>query len=189
MDDTVGRDTPLLDVLEQLARSRALAVTHDGEFDGIVTYADLNKRPFRVLIYAFLAELEGSLGELVRSECPDGDEFIRRYANDLRKRSIGAWVQAVENDVEIHPVERLNLSELVSIVASEEALWDDLDFPSKTQAKKSLGGLVDLRHDVMHPVRFLVREPSDASKLAERLSRLIELLDQRLDAVSVPSGD
>lgn len=182
---TVERDTPLVNVIGRLAETRALAVEHEGEFDGVVTYADLNKRSFRVLIYAFLAELEVQLGELLRSEINDGSAFVEQYSDELRASSIGAWIKSVHDGVELHPVQRMYLSEMVKIISKDRDLRVQLGFSSRNDAEDYLGGLMDLRNDVMHPVRSLVRSPEDVSQLDRRTKRLIDLLEGPLDAIEV----
>ena len=58
------------------------------------------------------------------------------------------------------------------------------DFKSKEQAEKALGGLVDMRNQVMHLVRPALERMGEVRNLAERVHRARDTL-QRLDEQEV----
>ncbi|MCK4391782.1 hypothetical protein KAX17_02650, partial [Candidatus Bipolaricaulota bacterium] len=72
----------------------------------------------------------------------------------------------------IPPIEYLDFSNLVEITVKDESLYRELGFNSRCEVRSELGGLVDLRHDIMHPVRTLVSDAESMDKLASREKRL-----------------
>lgn len=170
-------NTPVEDVLYELAQGHPLVITRGRRFVGVLTYADLNRRAFRVLLYALLAELEGRLADAVREKYPNPDALIAKHGEAISKDALERWKASETEDVAIHPVEGMDLSDLAKIFAADETLRPILRVSTKKAAKDALGGLVELRHLVMHPVRLVVKTPKDVEQLERRLERLQVLLE------------
>ena len=76
----------------------------------------------------------------------------------------------------------LDLSNLVRIIAKNQIIYTELGFDSRNRLEDEIGGLVDLRHDIMHPVRTLVSDAESMGVLAnrEKTLRAINLTVQRI---------
>ena len=187
-DHAVARSTQISDLFPLLAQKKVLVVTGDGGMvlDGVVSYADLNRRPVRVLVYAFLSELEGKLGESLRSAEGDPDRFLKQYGKFLNESTLGRWMKARLSGVGIHPIENSSLSDLARILSEVEGHRSKLGFQTKGEATRAFSPLAEMRNKVMHPVRLLVRSLDDAKKLDEcfnKLTHLLERIDQRTNLV------
>jgi hypothetical protein len=144
---------------------------------GIVTPADLNKAPARTFFYNLIAELEMVIASLVEDCFKNRQYEISRLLSSERKQDIeDAVTEMVETDREIEIIHLLYLSDLVKILRKEESLRKSLDFESSSQVKNELGSLVDLRNDLVHPVRLILGEKRDVAKLYEQIQTAFEVL-------------
>jgi hypothetical protein len=176
-EHTIGRDEPLVENIERLANAIGLLVIHEGKLDGVVTYSDLNRRSFRVLVYAHIAELEGRMADIARRDHPDADVFLGKFSEHLSDDVEDRWQHAIAEGVAIHPVEQCDLSDLLAIFRKDAALRQQLGYPTSSSLQRDLGGLVDTRHAIMHPVRPLIRSADDAHKLWRRIQAMGRVLE------------
>jgi hypothetical protein len=178
---TIGRGVRLKVLLEKLGEEGAVLVDSvvgaDEHGDqvvslGLVTVADLNRQPLRAVLYGYLARAESGLEQLVRTRCKDPWEWLTRLAEPAQARIIGYWELAKRRGVDVGPYAALTFTELLGIVEHSPALLSALDYKSKSSFKRATGSLVDLRNQVMHPVRPLVHTRVDVQRLAEQAENL-----------------
>lgn len=154
-------------------------VLHEQEIVGLVTPADLNKIPARSFFYLLIGELEMALANWISARIPSGNELLSHLGDEAAEKYAKKLDQLREGNADVRLTELLLLSDLLTIVEEDEALYTFLGYPSKKQAKKDLGGLNDLRNSTMHAARTLVGEvPEDLKKLQGRVRRAEWLLDQ-----------
>ena len=108
----------------------------------IITYADLNKRGARGMLYHIIAEIERLLTDRVEQEYTDSTDLFR----DTRASTIGRWQKAKLDDVEVHITEYMTLAEMKNVIATSDALLEACRFPSRNQFEKQMSGLVELRN-------------------------------------------
>jgi len=178
----VSRDTGIPDLITLFAATGrpALLVFSLQDVIGLVAPADLNQLPARTCLYNLIGELEMNLALLIRQCYVDHPEQALLALSEGRQRAVQERrCKQAEGDTDVDPVQLLDLSDLIDIVAKQEVLRSRLGFPSRNSAEDSLNTLVDLRHRVMHPVRSILRSlPQDLQKLAERIERVHDLLEK-----------
>ena len=169
--------------------SRAVRILHtqpaslvaDGKrVAGLVHRSDLNKHAARTYFYLWLSALEMGLARLVALRLP-GNSWIELLRKRVREKVLDKMECESRRNNSIAPIEYLNLSELVEIIEKNEPLYRELGLNSRSKVKAELGGLVELRHTIMHPVRTLVSDVTSMDVLAhrERKLRAITLTVQR----------
>ncbi len=175
----ISSDAKMLDVLRSLATLAppVLFVLHAQEIVGLVAPADMNKLPARAYFYNIIGSLEMRLAEIARSCLVSPDDMLAELGEG-RRGDVKALIQdAVASDMEVDPVEYLNLSDLINHIAKCVDCRAQLGLPSRNQADKSFSGLNDLRNSVMHPARSVIaRHPGSLPQLTERLDRAREIL-------------
>jgi hypothetical protein len=178
---SISRGVSLRLLLERLGKEGAILVDNVigadqyGECStslGLITVADLNRQPLRAVLYGFLARAESGLEQLVRTRCKDPWEWLTRLVEPAQARIIGYWELAKRRGVDVGPYAALTFTELLGIVEHSPALLSALDYKSKSSFKRATGSLVDLRNQVMHPVRPLVHTNVDVQRLAEQVENL-----------------
>jgi len=160
--------------------SRAVRILHtqpaslvaDGKrVAGLVHRSDLNKHAARTYFYLWLSALEMGLARLVALRLP-GNSWIELLRKRAREKVLDKMECESRRNNSIAPIEYLNLSELVEIIKKNEPLYRELGLNSRSKVKAELGGLVELRNIIMHPVRTLVSDATSMDVLANQEKRL-----------------
>jgi hypothetical protein len=168
----------LLTLTAELCQHRALIVRPNESDNGsysLVTISDLNRRPVRALIYPALAQLEELMANFIDDALPDHWDWLGCLAEDAQARLVGRWEVEKRSSVDTDVMAGCTLSEMLKIVKQSVTLWRQLGVTSPNNFDKQFGSIPDLRNQVMHPVRPLVRDQTDVGKLHRRLLSVIEL--------------
>lgn len=124
---------------------------------GLITIPDLNKPPLRALVYMLLARLETCIGRVVRDGYADPMEWVDRIEDSQqRQRIIDYWRQSELDRVNVGPEAGATLTELLRAAGAKPELCRQLGYDSRSQLKKATAPVVDIRNQIMHPVRPLV---------------------------------
>jgi hypothetical protein len=140
----------------------------DQEWIGLITASDLNRHYFRILVYEWLAELEVGLVRLIEQHAGGYETWIRSLNEDAQARILGYWHLSKMNGADIGPLAACMLTDLTKIAGSDEKTLKAIQL-SSTKFKEQVGGLPQLRNQVMHPVRPMVTKPEDVERLHARL--------------------
>jgi hypothetical protein len=148
----------------------------DGQFCGLVHYADLNKQVVRVLLYLRLSALEMGLAEYLRRNHPSIDEWLDFVPSVNRAALLGDFELKRRKGIEISPVDAMYFRDMLVVLRKlpdvdaklglQKKIFDHLTKPDP---------LNEFRNVAMHPVRPIVQTHADVGDLADRLSSLREL--------------
>ena len=162
-----------------LKRARVMSSSSgEKELTGIVTVADLNNRPLRILFYVLMSELESLLLEKIRKEFEDY-KFLNCLSEERQKKVKCLYEESRKEKIDISVEQYLLTSYILTIICKTKNHRNQLGCSSKKQAEKQLGSLVDLRNDVMHPHRPLINDKSEVEKLKEKYDTILNHI-QRL---------
>jgi hypothetical protein len=147
----------------------ALATHGDHDSWRMVTPADLNTRTAKEYLFTYYAETAKAVSELVRQKY-DVDEVQEVYG-EVRSGggAVSRWSDAVDENVDLHPVEFMSIADLKEMVRGDDELLDQLEFPSKTQCKEAFDTVEKYRNKVMHGNRSVISTEEDVENLAESL--------------------
>lgn len=147
-ESTFDPSLKLYDALQELTRRQRLFIrdTESGDVVGIVTRADLQKAPVRIMIFAYIAVFEIHLTELIRDRYP-GEEWktlvtVRR--NQERDRNKRMTV-GEETDL----LDCLDLSQKFDIVVKTRDILADLDL-QELDIDLLFRDIKDLRNALAH---------------------------------------
>lgn len=161
---------------------------------GWLTYADFSKRPFRVLLFAVVAEVECLLAHALDTAYPD-DSWVdlitidpvspRNTADELRKRQS----EAMGYDVTMPITTFADIGHLVRGLPQASAALALLGETS--EIAPSLLAVSDLRNRVAHVVRPVIPGPKQIGPVANQLDQLLGWIDAwsaRFTASTIFSG-
>lgn len=151
-------------------------VTHpDSDCWRIVTPADLNTRAAKEYLFPYYAEAAKAVSDLIKEEY-GVDEILEVY-EDVRSGggAVGRWRNAVDENVDLHPVEFMSIAGLKELVRANESLLEELDFPSRTQCKEAFDMVEEYRNKVMHGNRSVISSEEDVGNLVESLEIACEI--------------
>lgn len=149
--------------------SFALVEHPDRDSWKIITPADLNTRTAKEYLFTYYAETAKAVSNFIRSEY--GIESVQEAYEDARPKgsALDRWDDAVDENVNLHPVEFMTMADLKEIVRNDEDLLEEMDFASKTQCKKAFDTVEKYRNRVMHANRSVISSEDDVVELVESL--------------------
>lgn len=179
----------LLELIQRMRDTQKIAVGVGSAESpvGWLTYADFSKRPFRVLLFTLMAEIEYLLAYTLDIVHPDGSwlELLNRGNSEakddqaeLRKRQ----KEAEHWDVTMPLTTFAEIGHLIhAIPASEQALC----LLGETSAiAKQLRSIPDLRNRVAHVVRPVVAGPKQISSVTKQINLMLEWTQRWSDNLS-----
>lgn len=181
----VAPSVELNELLALLADARAVVLRErfepqadDINWFALVTISDLNRHPFRSLLYSPIVNLEIALAELIDLYFDDPWDWLTLTGQNSIIRIVGRWEVEKRANVDTHPVTGCTLTDMVNVVGKTAALWAKLGFPSKSKYDDTTGSFADLRNQIMHPVRSLIRSVADVNSLQKNIASCVALTDR-----------
>lgn len=169
-DQYVRHDNIMLHCINILTEYPFALATHpDQDSWRIVTPADLNTRIAKEFLFTYYAEMAKAVSDLIKKEY-SVDELQEVY-KDARPGggAIGRWSDAVDENVNLHPVEFMSIADLKEVVRNNNTLLHELDFSSKTQCKQAFDTVEKFRNKVMHGNRSVISSEENVEALIESL--------------------
>jgi len=157
--------------LRTLHKQPSSLVADKNKVTGLVDRSDLNKHPARAYFYVWLSSLEMELARFIDTRRPK-NSWIGLLSKKTQIQVLGNTEYERRRGNNTPPIEYLDLSDLTMIIAKNEALRCELGFSSREKFNKHVGGLIDLRQTIMHPVRTLVSDADSMDTLVKREKRL-----------------
>lgn len=175
--NVVSANASIGSMLEWVVETGFLFVLEGRDITGFVTVSDFNKQPARGHLYLLLARLETGLAELIRDRfATDAEDLVKRLSPGPRREIESSFQGDRAAGIESELVAYLDFSDLVRVVGGVPELLTRIGGRSPGQWKRQTGGLVDLRNQVMHPVRNVVLAKDGLISLRDRVRRLESLI-------------
>lgn len=124
-----------------------------------------------------------ALAEHVARNCPSFDDWISQFDEHRQVTALGRYEFERRQNLEIGPVEGLELSDLTRLCQRVPSLLDAFGI-SKTKFERKVGGLIHLRNMVMHPVRRVIRDHDQVAILRRRLDELRDFVALTLSVIN-----
>lgn len=191
-DDEVGAVSipdrlSILELLKHLAENGVVAVldTDNARPEGwfaLLTPADLNRHVFRGYLYPLFALLESELARLIATEYDletreTVDKFVKKIPKYNRATVLGRWELDKIDNVETGLLAGCTLSDLLEILRQTKPLVHRIGISGNKLSTLS-NSLNDLRNEVMHPVRPIVRGEDGVNELLNNITDLISLIER-----------
>ena len=181
-EDVIPYDTDIRDVIRLLSeRSRAFFfLSDDRDIVGLISVVNLNRLPVKVWFFSLLSEVEVRLGKFISSRVSDDDELYKLTLGATTDPKYDKVKRRYQTDqakgLELPVVEYLYFSDLVRLVITKE-LHSSLGY-TPNRFKRSLGSLANLRDEIAHPARSLVRHTTAVAQLWRRIERIDDALER-----------
>lgn len=153
-----------------------LFVLEGRDVTGFIAVSDFNKQPVRGYLYLLLARLEIGLAELVRRRFPNQEDALALLPSDGQAIVRDRYDDDRTADEESELVAYFDFSDLVEMVTEDADLRRIVSGQSRNAWSNYAGGLVQLRNDVMHPVRNAVLAKGGLIRLQGREQRIRALI-------------
>lgn len=147
--DIIAESTPLIEVLNGLRDRTYFFILNGRQISGIITRADLQKPPVRILIFGIISLLEMHLTFLVRTHFPD--EKWRDVLKPKRIENAETILQnRKERNEEIDLTDCLQFADKRDLVLASKEMRDHLGLESKKGTQSVLRNIEKIRDKLAH---------------------------------------
>lgn len=156
----------------------------ENDIVGLLSISNYNCREFYVFLFSLISYVEREFAGLIKNDIVTGLEILtkRSHTEELRNQLLTIQQRInkdKENNIENDYKEYLYLHHLIWLVM-EEKKFEAIGYKNAKEFETGTSGLKDIRNNVAHPVRSLVRTIGDLNKLYIGLNKLYEF-KERLD--------
>jgi hypothetical protein len=164
--------SPMLTVLQLLARFPQVFVVVMGEVSGIIMKGDLQKAPVRMWLFGVLSLLEMQFLRLIRTAYPQ--DSWKGLISEKRLTTAEQLLQERKHRNEaIDLADCLQFADKRTIVLKSDALRHALGFPSKGKGEELLKALEHLRDELAHAQDIITGRWPQLVEFAQRAEELL----------------
>jgi hypothetical protein len=128
--DLVSADMPISDLIEKMVRRPFVLVLTGDRVKSLVTRADLNLMPVRMMLFTVIAQVEMLMGDAIERVYPD-DSWIERLSERQRSEVERLHALKCDNDNETRRIHCTSLGQKGTVFEKTEELWRLLGCESK----------------------------------------------------------
>jgi hypothetical protein len=181
VEDLIDFQTNIRDIVKLFASNskQFYFLKSKNEVVGLITLANLNAKEFRIFLYSLTCELEILMRDFISSQLSEKEilKIISDNENEQFKIVLDNYYSDQENGLEDYILEYLYLVQFIKIISTQQ-LYEQLGFKSKRSFIKEFSSLNEIRNQIAHPTRSLIKSLQDIEKLHERLENLEEAISK-----------
>ena len=147
--EIVSETTSIIEVMFLLKERDRVFVLEGDEINSLVTRADMQKTPVRLLIFGLLSLLEMHFTRIIRIYM-SGNSWTQYLSESRLEKAEEIFKFRIEANQEIDLLDCLQFCDKRDIILNNEQIFGMLSFPSKNKAKKTLRELEKLRDHIAH---------------------------------------
>jgi len=169
IDEIVSNGAPIANHIANISKMKRLFVLANNGIDGIVTIADLQKMPVRLMIFGIISLLEMVLLEWIRKQFPH-DEWKDMIRENRLEKAEELYKQRQRKHQEIELVDCLQLCDKWTVLMKAEGnIPRELGFTSKGSAERYFKQLENVRNSLAHGQNI----PEDMNMDWQQITELI----------------
>lgn len=173
MEDLVSESTPLLELLHILKEKHPVFILEKNQVSKLITVADLQKQPIRMLVFGLISLLEMELVQLIKNSYPE--EGWKSCLSDGRMmKVIEVYETRKEKNEGLGLIECLQLSDKGTIIKKTPHLLDQLGFVSKTDVAQFFRSMEELRNNTAHSQEYVYE---DFNEFLDNINRVEKILN------------
>ncbi len=147
--EVATNSTPLIDILPIMRNKPALFLLEHTAITSIVTKADLQKAPVRMLLFSSITLLEMYLRDMMRVCYPD--ESFRAHLRPERVLSAERLLlERRQSGEDLYLLDCLQMCDEYGLLIKMEGFLEHFDLPSKQVARSFFGAAEKLRNRLAH---------------------------------------
>lgn len=185
LNDLISNSTPLINVLPILRDKNRVFVLSGDIVTGIITRADLQKPPVRILLFGLVSLLEIHLSYLIRKYYPD-DTWKKKLKEQRLASAEKIMKERVDRNENLDLIDCLQFCDKRDLATNHQKIRQILHFESKKRGLKLLDSIEKMRNKLAHSQDIVEgttwEEIIDlASRVEESIQRSEDFLDAELE--------
>lgn len=178
-DVIIGISTPLIEALPLLVDNPRLFVLDRTNIDSIVTVADLQKSPMRMLLFSLVSLLETYMLEMVRVVYP-GESFLAGMSDERKEAARKLLAQRQKRNEEIDLADCLPMCDKRELLIKNADLRQLLGYESNRKARQLFERAERLRDRLAHAQDLTVGSSwKDVAEIAHSVESALRLYETR----------
>lgn len=175
MANLVSESTSLLEILHILKEQCPVFILEKNQVKKLITVADLQKQPIRMLVFGLISLLEMELAQLIKrtysdeqwKSCLSEGRIVKvREVHETRK----------EKNEGLALIECLQLSDKGTIIKKTPDLLAKLGFTSKTDVGRFFRVIEELRNNTAHSQEYVYEDFHEFLENINRIERILNLI-------------
>jgi len=148
VSELVSLHTPLRDSLGRINSLGRVFVLGSKGVEGIVTFADLDKQPVRMLFFSLISLIEMGLSQLIKQKYPNG-EWKDNISKGRIEKAQCLYEDRIRLDQDVDILACLQICDKSDILIKNN-FWKIWNFSSKKESVKFFKILMNLRNSLAH---------------------------------------
>jgi hypothetical protein len=170
-ENLIGANASILSFVRDADRHRCRLVISDCDISGLVSLSDLQRLPVRAALFTMVTHLEILMSHLIRLGYPDSSEWLKQLSLD-RQKGIRDEIDASRRDNSfIDDLLFTQFADKVMIIKKSALISSN-----KTQFKKDLGRVRNLRDDLAHANDYAASRDA-----ARSVSETVRVMDKWIE--------
>jgi hypothetical protein len=171
--DLVSDSTSLIELLEILRNKKHLFILERNRVTKIVTLADLQKQPIRMLTFSLISLLEMLLISLIREEYPD-EGWKEKLSEERLQKAEDMLKLRIEKNEALTLLDNTQLGDKGTIVVKTDKLMQQLGFESKSRCKAFFKNLETLRNNTAHAQEEIYHNSKELIEIILEIGRVLD---------------
>ncbi|WP_375090976.1 hypothetical protein ACDZ29_12880 [Peribacillus sp. RS7] len=147
--EMVSDSTPLIQLLHIFKNKTRVFVLENNSIKKLITHADLQKPPIRMLIFGYITLLEMRMSDIIMDRFGDGS-WHPMISEDRLEKATELYRRRIDKNEDINLIECLQISDKFDIIHKDEELKCFFQIPSKSKGKKDANAIRKLRDKISH---------------------------------------
>ena len=148
-DELISDSTSLTELLDIFQEREFIFILERNKVTRIVTVADLQKQPIRMLAFSLISLLEMYLTSVINEFYPD-DRWTDKISELRLTKAKELLDERLEKNVALTLLDNLQLSDKGTIVRKTPKLVEKFGFESNNQCKEFFKKMEELRNNIAH---------------------------------------
>lgn len=175
MEDLVSESTSLLELLLILREKHPVFLLESNRINKLITVADLQKQPIRMLVFGLISILEMNLVELIMEHYPN-EQWKERLSPNRINEAMNLFYVRKEKNAGLGLIDCLQLSDKGMIVQKTPDLLKKLELQSRREAKQFFNRIEELRNNTAHSQEYVYNDFNDFLDIVMRIERVLSLI-------------
>jgi hypothetical protein len=175
MEDLVSESTSLIELLQILKEKHPIFILEKNQVCKLITVADLQKQPIRMLVFGLISLLEMELVQLLKKVYPDGEWKSCLSEGRMTKVFQVYETRKLKNEG-LGVIECLQLSDKGTIIKKTPHLLEKLGFESKSDVAQFFKSIEELRNNTAHSQEYVYEDFNDFLEDISRVEKILNLI-------------
>lgn len=180
--DLISDSTPLIDLLTVLRDKERIFILAGNTVHGIITRADLQKPPIRILIFGLITLLDMHLSRLVRKFYP-GESWRDKLSQGRIEKAEQMMKAREDRNEKLDIIDCLQFCDKRTLILAKKEILNIFGFSSEDEGKDTLKLIESLRDKLAHSQDIVTGSIwKDISTIVERMEQLIQQSEKSIES-------